>query len=236
MYSGHGRPYKYGEKFKLADSETWTEPESCLELTDTVCGRVRVKMWTRLYLYGAAQNQVNLILVERIDPTKSGKILPPLWLVWTGERTMPLEEIWDQYLRRFGIEHWYRFAKQRLHWTMPSLKTPNWAGDPTSEQCERWSDLMPIMTWQLWLARDLVTQYHLPWQSATVKLSPGRVAQSMLALLIEIGTPASAPKSRGKSSGRAKGFKCTFRTRYPVARKTYSRPKKPKEKKIVVVI
>ena len=95
---------------------------------------------------------------------------------------------------------------------------------------------MPIMTWQLWLARDLVTQYHLPWQSATVKLSPGRVAQSMLALLIEIGTPASAPKSRGKSSGRAKGFKCTFRTRYPVARKTYSRPKKPKEKKIVVVI
>ena len=228
VYSGHGRPYKYGEKFKLADSETWTEPETCLELTDTVCGRVRVKMWTRLYLYGAAQNQVNLILVERIDPTKSGKILPPLWLVWTGERTMPLEEIWDQYLRRFGIEHWYRFAKQRLHWTMPSLKTP--------EQCERWSDLMPIMTWQLWLARDLVTQYHLPWQSATVKLSPGRVAQSMLALLIEIGTPASAPKSRGKSSGRAKGFKCTFRTRYPVARKTYSRPKKPKEKKIVVVI
>ena len=185
-------------------------------------------MWTRLYLYGAAQNQVNLILVERIDPTKSGKILPPLWLVWTGERTMPLEEIWDQYLRRFGIEHWYRFAKQRLHWTMPSLKTP--------EQCERWSDLMPIMTWQLWLARDLVTQYHLPWQSATVKLSPGRVAQSMLALLIEIGTPASAPKSRGKSSGRAKGFKCTFRTRYPVARKTYSRPKKPKEQKIAILI
>ena len=103
---------------------------------------------------------------------------------------------------------------------------------------------MPIMTWQLWLARDLVTQYHLPWQSATVKLSPGRVAQcvaghpprSMLALLIDIGTPASAPKSRGKSPGRAQGFKCTSRTRYPVARKTYSRPKKPKKQKIAVVI
>jgi hypothetical protein len=95
---------------------------------------------------------------------------------------------------------------------------------------------MPIMTWQLWLAKDLVTQYHLPWQSATVKLSPGRVAQSMLALLIDIGTPASAPKSRGKSLGRAKGFKCTPRPRYPVVRKTYSRPKKPKEKKTVVVI
>ena len=226
VYSGRGRPNKYGKKFKLVDPKTWTEPESCLELTDTVCGRVKVKMWTGLYLHGAEKNQVNLILVERLDPTKSGKMLPPLWLVWTGERTMPLQEIWDQYLRRFGIEHWYRFAKQRLHWTMPSLKTP--------EQSERWSDLMPIMTWQLWLARDLVTQYHLPWQSATVKLSPGRVAQSMLALLIDIGTPTSAPKSRGKSPGRKYGFKCTPRTRYPVARKTYSRPKKKKKAEIAV--
>jgi hypothetical protein len=59
--------------------------------------------------------------------------------------------------------------------------------------------------------------------------------QSMLALLIDIGTPAEPPKSRGKSSGRAKGFKCTPRTRYSVARKTYSRPKKPNEDKNVVV-
>jgi len=36
---------------------------------------------------------------------------------------------------------------QRLHWTLPSLSTP--------VQCERWSDLMPLMTWQLWLAKDL---------------------------------------------------------------------------------
>ena len=106
---------------------------------------------------------------------------------------MQLEEIWHQYLRRFGIEHWYRFAKQRLHWTMPSLKTP--------EQSERWSDLMPLMTWQLWLAKDLVTQYRLPWQSATLNLSPGRVAQSMFLLLVQIGTPACAPQHRGKSNG-----------------------------------
>jgi hypothetical protein len=47
---------------------------------------------------------------------------------------------------------------------------------------------MPIMTWQLWLAKDLVTQYRLPWQSATVKLSPGRVAQSMLPLSLLLST------------------------------------------------
>ncbi len=88
---------------------------------------------------------------------------------------------------------------------------------------------MPLMTWQLWLARDLVTQYRLPWQSVTIALSPGRVAQSIFSLLIQIGTPASSPKQRGKSNGRAIGFKCTPRTRYPVAKKTYSRPKKQQQ-------
>ena len=93
---------------------------------------------------------------------------------------------------------------------------------------------MPLMTWQLWLAKDLGTQYRLPWQSATINLSPGRFAQcvaghpprSMFALLVEIGTPANLPKQRGKSHGRAIGFKCTPRIRYPVAKKTYSQPKK----------
>jgi hypothetical protein len=68
--------------------------------------------------------------------------------------------------------------------------------------------------------------YHLPWQSATINLSPGRVAQSMFSLLVAIGTPALKPKQRGNSNGRATGFKCTARIRYPVAKKTYSKPKK----------
>jgi Transposase DDE domain len=217
-YAGHGRPRKHGQKFQLTHPTTWTAPDSALELDTSSHGRLRVRMWKDLHFAKAAANLVNLILVERLEPTGESRIMPPLWLVWTGERTMPLEEIWHQYLRRFGMEHWYRFAKQRLHWTMPSLKTP--------EQSERWSDLMPLMTWQLWLARDLVTQYRLPWQSATIDLSPGRVAQSMFSLLIQIGTPASAPQQRGKSNGRAIGFKCTPRTRYPVAKKTYFQPKK----------
>jgi hypothetical protein len=193
VYGGCGRPRKHGEKFQLTNLENWTPPNSSLELDTSKYGRVRVRMWKDLHFSKAADCAVNLILVEL------------------------LEEIWDQYLRRFGIEHWYRFAKQRLHWTMPSLKTP--------EQSERWSDLMPLMTWQLWLAKDLVTQYRLPWQSVTLNLSPGRVAQSMFSLLVEIGTPASAPKQRGKSSGRIIGFKCTPRIRYPVSKKTYSKPK-----------
>jgi hypothetical protein len=53
---------------------------------------------------------------------------------------------------------------QRLHWTLPKLRTP--------EQSERWSDLMPLMSWQLWLARDLVIENRLPWQSEAYQFNP----------------------------------------------------------------
>ena len=71
---------------------------------------------------------------------------------------------------------------------------------------------MPLMSWQLWLAKDVVVETRLPWQSATINLSPGRVAQSMFSVaefvragfplmertqaLVEIGTPAQVPKLR----------------------------------------
>ena len=106
IYSGSGRPCKHGQKFQLTDSVTWTEADSILELTDPICGQVRVKMWTQLHFQGAAKNQVNLIRFERLSPLKSGRMMPPLWVVWTGERIISLAEIWNQYLRRFGIEHW----------------------------------------------------------------------------------------------------------------------------------
>jgi hypothetical protein len=89
---------------------------------------------------------------------------------------------------------------------------------------------MPLMTWQLWLAKDLVQQHHLPWQSEQKNLTPGRVAQSLFSLLVEIGTPASSPKTRGKSPGWKTGQKRRPKKTYPIAKKSYSQPKKsPKE-------
>ena len=132
-YSGRGCPRKHGRKFQLKHPETWTIPDQVLELPESVCGRVKVTIWKGLHFYRAPKHPVNLILVERLDATGNGRLMPPLWLVWTGMQTLSLEEIWHQYIRRFGIEHWYRFAKQRLHWTMPSFGTP--------EQSGRWSDL-----------------------------------------------------------------------------------------------
>jgi hypothetical protein len=104
-----------------------------------------------------------LIRVERLDAQGNLRELKPLWLAWVGEEMPPVEQVWRLYLRRFTIDHWYRFLKQRLHWTVPKLSTP--------KQCERWSDLMPLMTWELWLARDIVTDNPLPWQKSLDKWS-----------------------------------------------------------------
>ena len=50
-----------------------------------------------------------------------------MWLVWLGKQMPPLQELWHKYLRRFAVDHWYRFGKQRLHWTVPKLGTPEQA-------------------------------------------------------------------------------------------------------------
>jgi hypothetical protein len=134
----------------------------------------------------------------------------------------PLAEVWRFYLRRFALDHWYRFAKQRLHWTLPKLSTP--------KQCERWSDLMPLMSWELWLAKEIVTDNPLPWHKCAENLSPGRVAQAFAGVLLAIDTPATPPKPRGKSSGWPKGKTRVSRTRYPIVKKGSKKRKKRPQK------
>ena len=221
-YSGTGRPKKHDKKFKVNDSSTWWLANETVEVDDPKLGRLRISQWKDLHFRSSSTHDMSLIQVERIKLKKSGKKHRSLWLVWVGEQFLQLKDIWTQYARRFGVDHWYRFVKQRLHWTLPSLST--------AQQCERWSDLMPLMTWQLWLAKELVEDYRLPWQSSQQDLTPGRVAQSMFSLLVEIDTPTSAPKPRGKSPGWKQGEKRSKRKTYPIAKKSHSRAKKSKKK------
>jgi len=106
---------------------------------------------------------MSLIRVERFDEKGNLRVTKPLWLAWVGEEMPALGKVWHLYLRRFTVDHWYRFAKQRLHWTLPKLST--------TKQCERWRDLMPMITWELWLARDIVADHPLPWQKSLDKLT-----------------------------------------------------------------
>ena len=221
-YEGSGRPRKHGAKFKLNEPSTWAEVTSVLEVNDPKLGRVKVSLWENLHFQKAAYRPMTLLRVERLDDNGNLRILKPLWLAWVGEQMPLLDKVWRLYLRRFTIDHWYRFLKQRLHWTVPKFRTP--------EQCEHWSDLMPLMTWELWLARDIVADNPLPWQKSMDKLTPGRVAQAIGGVFAVIGTPTSPPKPRGKSPGWTPGKARNRKMRYPIVKKTASKPRKEEQK------
>jgi hypothetical protein len=218
-YGGRGRPRVHGDKFKLNDPTTWPCPNQSLELDDPKQGRLRLSCWHELHFRTSATHPMQLILVERLDELGHRRTDKPVWLSWVGGPLPALSEIWPLYTRRFGVDHWFRFAKQRLHWTLPNLSS--------AKQAERWSELMPLLSWQLWLARELVKDTPLPWQKpqTLTQLTPGRVAQSMAAILTQLGTPAQVPKVRGNSPGWPKGQLRTPRVRAPIVKKRYSRRK-----------
>ena len=218
-HSGRGRPRKHGDKFKLNDCQTWHQEDEIEFVEHPRLGLLQIQAWQKLHFRQAANQKLSLIRVEQLDSSKS----KPLWLAWHGEQMPTLIEVVKLYLRRFTIEHWYRFAKQRLHWTLPNLGT--------KEQCDRWSDLMPMMTWELWLAREMMIDNPLPWQKPQVNLTPGRVAQGFGTIIAMIETPASAPKPRGKSPGWQKGKIRTKKLRYPLVKKGKGRFESQKKAK-----
>lgn len=214
--SGYGRPRKHGDKFKLNDPNTWWPPQHECQVQDDTLGHLKLRGWTQMHFYKTADVPMQLILVERLDATGQ-PTHRPLSLIATGEDIPALETLWRLYLRRFCVDHWYRFIKQRLHWCLPQLST--------AEQAASWSDLMPLMSWQLWLARPEVQDHPLPWQKPLKNQTPGRVANAFAAILVAVGTLATEPKPRGKSPGWPKGQKRTPKQRFPTVKKSYSKPK-----------
>ena len=47
------------------------------------------------------------------------------WLWWAGPGTPDLDTCWRAYLRRFDLEHTFRFAKNTLGGTVPRVRTPD---------------------------------------------------------------------------------------------------------------
>jgi hypothetical protein len=70
------------------------------------------------------------------------------------------------------------------------------------------------------MASDLPRPWERYLPSAVEKQpTPAMVLRDMSRIIRQIGTPAPAPKPRGKSPGRRKGTKLTPRSRQPVTKK-----------------
>jgi hypothetical protein len=226
-----GRPRRHGRRVALSEPDTFPEPEDSLTTSDPRYGRVVVSAWSGLHpkLCGrgrwAGRDAPPIVSgwVIRVDvehlPRPRGA-LKVLWLWWSGPGTPDLEVCWRAYLRRFDIEHTYRFGKQTLGWTAPALRTP--------EQADRWTWLIVAAYTQLRLARSAVEDLRLPWERprGPTELTPARVRRGFRRLHATIGSPAAAPKSQTPGPGRPKGTRRGPRTRYPAIKKTAKAMKK----------
>lgn len=207
-YKGHGPRPIHGIPFKFQDPTTWWEPDQIVAYEDAVFGALRVQVWSGLRFLKALDCRMIVARVECLCQPGTRRKPRILWFAWVGQP--PPEHWWSSYSRRYPVDHWYRFSKGRLHWTMPRLATP--------PQADRWSDLMPFLTWEIWLARAWVADCPLPWQKPQLHLAPGRACQSMQSLLPAIGTPARVCKTRGMAPGWPLGKPRAKRPQYEVVR------------------
>ena len=203
-----GRPRRHGPKMKCSEPGTWPEPSAEYRCEDAAYGSVRVRAWAEMHpkvsnhagkgTRGPLPIVVGtliLVEVERLPRGERRREPRVLWLWWHGpEGTVPdLDLIWRSYVRRFDLEHTFRFLKQSMGWTTPRVRHP--------EQADRWSWLVVAAYTQLRLARTCVADLRLPWESRyeAGRLTPVRVHRVVSSLLAEIGTPAKAPKPCGRS-------------------------------------
>ena len=220
-----GRPRRHGARFGCAQPDTWPEPEQQLSAEDPRYGTVNVTAWTRLHPKLASRGRwaqhdsppivagtVIRVQVQHL-PKPTARTVKTLWLWCSGPGPVDLDLAWRAYLRRFDIEHTFRFVKNTLGWTAPALRTP--------QQADRWTWLIVAAHTQLRLARGLVADVRLPWQRprAPAKLTPARVRRGFPRLRAHIGTPANPPKSKTPGPGRPKNTRRPPRTRYPAIKK-----------------
>ena len=162
-----GRPRRHGHRVKLTDPGTWPTPDVHTTTTDDRYGTVHVAAWHRLHPqlgrrgHWSDHDKPPIVrgTLVRVDvehlPKPTSRTKKTLWL-WVAGPDPDLAVCWRAYLRRFDIEHTFRFVKNTLGWTTPSVRTP--------EQADRWTWLVVAAYTQLRLARGLVEDHRLPWE------------------------------------------------------------------------
>jgi hypothetical protein len=208
-----GAPKKHGARFKLSHPP---RPADGAETFLLGSQTVRLQAWKGLHLKKLPQLIVLMLRVEFLKPDGKPRYKQPMWLLWTGPTSVPLQELCKLYLWRFAIEHMFRFLKQNLGL--------NSSRSNYLVATEQWMWMCALAYWQLLLMRDLVADarpvWHARWRAGKQKeLTPGQVQRAALRYLLLLGTPAIAPKVAGKGKGRAKGYHPAPRKRYPVVKK-----------------
>ena len=219
-----GRPKVYGEELLLQDP---SQPD--LEEITTMTTRkgqeyqVLLQRWNDVIMPGSKEERTHehpfdLLKVTVTDKKGKPVYRRPLWVMIVGvkRREIRSKEAHIAYGRRYDIEHFFRFGKQRL-------------GLTNSQTCETrheeswyWIGLLSYN--MLYHARSLARPVRYPWEKKKVKVlttieRPSQVQRDYSRIIRGIGTPAPIPKPRGKSPGRQPGHKSEERPDRPLMRK-----------------
>lgn len=210
----NGRPLRHGAALKLADPGTWPVPAVTTATQTTRYGTARATAWDRLHQQLASRagwedHHGDLPIVEgtlirlHVDHLPGDRSPEPLWL-WSSRAGASADAVnrgWQAFLRRFDIEHMFRFFKQVLGWTRPRLRDPAAA--------DRWTWLIIACYAQLRLARHLAADLRLPWQRPCPpgRLTPARVRRGFRNIRQALPDLASAPKPGKPGPGRPPGSK-----------------------------
>jgi hypothetical protein len=214
-----GRHPRHGARFEFSNPDTWPTPAHATTTDTTRYGTAHARSWDRLHpkltRTGAwtghpdplpiIEGTVIRLQVDRLPGTGTPK---PLWLWHSGTTPTPagVDRLWQAFLRRFDLEHTFRFLKQTLGWTTPRLRTP--------QAADRWTCLVIAAHTQLRLARHLVEDQRRPWERTPVtraRLSPARVRRAFRGVHRTTVVPASAPKFSRPGPGRPTGSRNTHR-------------------------
>ena len=211
-YAGTGRPGRHGPAMKLDDPTTWPTPARTATSVHDRYGRVAATAWGRYHPQlqrraGWATHPGRLPIVEgtlihvRVDRLPGDRAPKPVWLWHSHPHAADLDvlRLFHSFLRRFDLEHTFRFFKQTLGWTRPRLRHP--------DQADRWTWLILAAYTQLRLARSLAEDLRRPWETPLQpgQLTPGRVRRGFVRIHRMTARPASAPKLSRPGPGRPKG-------------------------------
>jgi hypothetical protein len=210
----------------LDTPDSWAEPVHTATAHTSRYGQAAIAVWHRLHPrlarrgpwtdhpggpFGELPVIEGTLIRLTVDHLPRHGQPDPIWL-WCSHPTLAddrdddrgtgaaaIEHAWRAYLRRFDLEHTFRYLKQHLGWTRPKLRDPAAA--------DRWTWLVLIAYTQLRLARTLTDDLRHPWERPLDpdRLTPTRVRRGFPYLQPKIANPASAPKFSRPGPGRPPG-------------------------------
>ena len=213
-----GHPTWFGPVFKMPDPSTWGTPDEIGNTTFTThkgqCCHVEIMGWNNMLMNGKRgipmhPHPFTLLRILAKDNNGIDVFKNPIWLIVFGKlrHEVSILHSYDAYTQRFDIEHFFRFGKNKL--LLDDYQTP------IVEHEENWWEIACLAYIMLWAAAPLASNRFHPWarylfadqnQEGTLP-SPSMVQRDMVRIIPMFGTPASPPKTRGKSPGRKKVIK-----------------------------